>query len=71
MDNNNELLLARRNGDAVGQTLRDFENRLQTQTKQIVELSAAVATLTQRVSDIETSLGHMRAKSFGTGPSVK
>lgn len=68
---NNELLLARRNTATVEQKLRDFDNCLQTQTKQIVELTAAVTTLIQRVSDIETNFGLIRAKSFGTGPSVK
>jgi len=62
--------LNRRNTVTVEQALRDYDQKFSAQQAQIENLQQGLAAASGRITSLETTLGILRAKITGTGPTA-
>lgn len=66
-----QILVDKKNRDAVEQALKDIYLKIEEETKKINGLLNTISTLEKRINELENMVRIHKAMSFGTGPSVK
>ena len=63
--------ITRRNTETVEAAIKDMYAKIYEQQKRIDALQTALSSATEKINSLERQLMLMRAKSIGSGPSVK
>lgn len=71
LDKDTEVLLNRKNTNAVQQTLQHLSDKVYEQHQRIDGLMATISTLADKINKLELMIQIHKATTFGHGPSVK